>query len=513
MRRVEIPKKNGKTRPLGLPTWSDKLLQEVMRSLLEAYYEPQFDVASHGFRPGRGCHTALTTLKNVWTGTKWFIEGDIQGYFDNIDHQILLSILREHLHDNRFLRLMENLLKAGYLEDWVYKPTLSGTPQGGIVSPLLANIYLNKFDQWVSRELLPAYNKGTKRKPNPEYSRRQHLARYHRKRGNIGKAEELEKQYQQLPYGEPNDPNYRRLRYLRYADDFLLGYVGTKAEAEEIKVKIKEFLLDELRLNLSEEKTLITHAQEKARFLGYEVTITKADDKRTNGKRSVNSQVSLRLPASVVEETCARYESGGKPVHKPAMLNLSDYEIVSRYQWEYRGYVQYYALAENLAWFSKLHWVMETSLLKTLANKHKRSVASITRQLRNKRMTPQGPRTCIQVSVPRPDKEPLIAYFGGLTLQRKRTVTNLEDRRLDLVKRPRTQLEKRLMAEVCEICESRENIQVHHVRKLAGLTKKGRREKPVWVQVMAAMRRKTLIVCGDCHADIHAGRPLRPITK
>lgn len=195
------------------------------------------------------------------------------------------------------------------------------------------------------------------------------------------------------------------------------------------------------------------------------------------------------------------------------MLNLSDYEIVSRYQWKYRGYVQYYALAENLAWFSKLHWVMETSFLKTLANKHKRSVASITRQLRNKRLTPQGPRTCIQVSVPRPDKEPLIAYLGGLTLQRKRTVTNLEDRRLDLVKRPRTQLEKRLMAEVCEICESTENIQVHHVRKLADLTKKGRREKPVWVQVMAAMRRKTLIVCGDCHADIHAGRPLRPITK
>src|SRR5919109_1572984 len=139
VRRTYVPKKDRKKlRPLGLPSWSDKLLQEVIRSLLEAYYEPQFSDHSHGFRPGRGCHTALLDVTRNGKGTKWFIEGDIKGCFDHIDHTILLSILREKIHDNRFLRLIAQLLKAGYLEQWSYHPTLSGTPQGGVLSPLLS---------------------------------------------------------------------------------------------------------------------------------------------------------------------------------------------------------------------------------------------------------------------------------------------------------------------------------------------------------------------------------------
>ncbi|WP_237050590.1 reverse transcriptase/maturase family protein [Microvirga ossetica] len=161
VKRICIPKKSGKKRPLGLPPWSDKLVQEVIRLLLDAYYKPRFSDHSHGFRQGRGCHTALREITQKWRGVKWFIEGDIKGCFDNICHEVLLETLSETVRDNRLLRLVSNMLKAGYMEDWRYNATLSGSPQGSVLSPLLSNIYLDKLDRFVEENLLPIYNRGT----------------------------------------------------------------------------------------------------------------------------------------------------------------------------------------------------------------------------------------------------------------------------------------------------------------------------------------------------------------
>lgn len=513
VRRTYIDKKGTtKKRPLGLPTWSDKLLQEVIRLILQAYYEPQFTDRSHGFRPGRGCHTALQEIYHQWRGTVWFIEGDISDCFGSLDHSIMRSILAENIHDGRFLRLIDGLLQAGYLQDWRYHPTLSGCPQGGVVSPVLSNIYLDRLDQYIEQTLLPAHNRGQRRTPYRPYMRLWQRACRLEQLGDREAGRALRKQMKTMPSRDPDDPGYRRLRYCRYADDWLLGFTGPRQEAEQIKACVGEFLHNELKLELSPTKTLITHGRtQAARFLGYQIVVLHADHKHDHrGHRSINAAIGLKVPADVIRAKRAPYLHHGKPIRRTERIVDTDFSIVARFQAEFRGVAQYYKLAFNRHQLGRLKYVMERSLTKTLARKYRISVPQVYHRYRTVLATEHGPRRGLQVTVDRDGKRaPLVAQWGGISLARDTTPTVLNDTPPRIWSSHRSELVQRLLAEACELCGSGSQVEVHHIRALKDLIPKGRKPQPEWATRMAARHRKTLLVCRACHQDIHAGRPTR----
>ena len=455
----------------------------------------------------------MREVHNDWTGARWLIEGDIAKFFDTMNHDVLLAILSEKIHDQRLLRLIRHLLESGYFEEWKVNKTLSGCPQGGVISPILRNIYLNKLDQYVEQTLIPAYTRGEKRAGNTIDNALKWRSQRKYQQRKLKEAKEARKQFQKLPSGDPNDDNYRRLYYVRYADDTLFGFAGARSEAEAIKQQRGQFLRDPLKLEMSQEKTLITHAStQTARFLNYHMVNQQNDTKHTRRRRSINGHLALLVPPDVVESNCASYQRNGKPIQRTALLENDDFTIIEHYQQDYRGMVHYYMLASNVSWFCKLHWIAKVSLLKTLAYKHQTTPIKMWRTYAADYQAEDGTNyRCLEIQVPREGKKPLLARFGGIPLKRQKLAVLVDQNPISM-RSERNELVKRLLADQCELCGSQENVEVHHIHKLADLKKEGK-ERPQWVKLMAARRRKTLVVCRLCHQAIHAGRPTRQRTS
>lgn len=521
-KRVYIPKKNGKKRPLGIQSAEDKLVQEVIRMILESIYEPTFSPNSHGFRPQRSCHTALKHIDINFKGAVWFVEGDIKACFDSFDHHVMADILRERIDDEQFIALIWKFLRAGYMEQWTYHRTYSGTPQGSGISPILANIYLDKLDSFMD-EYKKSFDVGSAkgRKVDSGYIRaREHYYKLAKTceqlRNTLNPKErtamdrELRKARSEMlscPYYTTCNDQYKCIHYCRYADVFLISVIGSKEDARQIKEDVKIFLAEKLKLTMSEEKTKITHTTDFARFLGYDICISRSNSVKRNEhgvmKREFSGRVMMYVPKEKWMGKLLEYhtlkiekdENGKekwKTVHRGKLINHPDIEIITKFNAEIRGLYNYYRLANNVSVLNKFAYIMEYSMYKTYACKYRSTVSKIIDRFSRDGVfavpyeTKGGTKYCE-------------FYHGGFKRVRQTLIEpdTLPEysRRYD---RPGSNA-ARIKRGVCELCgEKTDDIRMHHVRKLKDLTGNN-----VWEEKMRKTRRKTLAVCKRCHERIH----------